>query len=576
MERGWSAVLAGLRYLQGQARSCSRRSPSTSSRWCSACRACCSRCSRASSSAAAPKRSAGCSARSRSARSSARSASGWVSRIRRQGLAILVAVTLWGVGDHRVRPRRATGSCSRLVVPRGRGRRRCHLRGLPLDDPTARRCPDALRGRLMSFNILVVAGGPRLGDFEARRGRGRVLADGLGRLGRTALPRRRRRSIATLVPRFARWTPGDPAVNGPTVFLAIDRDPALRLTAPIWWRGIRGHRSLRSWASRRARVSRSCARRTASTRSRPVARRCAPAHASARRARRRVVLRDASRRARTPLRLARARGRTRGWPVDRVAEAHRGCRDRSHARTSCATSASRTVSSTTRCARSTTRGRVALRLPPQTTAPSATAGDEDAADDSARSRERQRRPRSSPSVEAHRRVRRELAQQAERVAVVGEHRGDEALEAVVEGDRGQAAGQALADAPVLPGVLDRHRDLGRRGAALRRRSGPRPRSRRRRARPGRRGGRGRRWRAASACRRRRLVDRREEPAVDRGGREPVEHAARAVRRRRARSGGRSAPRRRRAVIGSMTSPSPHRAGLRLIRHVDVACAYNVP
>ena len=65
-------------------------------------------------------------------------ASGWVSRIRRQGLAVLLAVTLWGFGII------AFGLAGdRLViaarVPRGRGRRGCHLRGLPLDDSAARR-----------------------------------------------------------------------------------------------------------------------------------------------------------------------------------------------------------------------------------------------------------------------------------------------------------------------------------------------------------------------------------------------------------------------------------------------------
>ncbi len=70
--------------------------------------------------------------------------------------------------------------------------------------------PDALRGRLSAFNILIVAGGPRLGDFEAGVVAAAftptisVVSGGLLCLLGVGV-------IAGLVPEFARWQVGDPA-----------------------------------------------------------------------------------------------------------------------------------------------------------------------------------------------------------------------------------------------------------------------------------------------------------------------------------------------------------------------------
>ena len=69
--------------------------------------------------------------------------------------------------------------------------------------------PDALRGRLSSFNILIVTGGPRLGD--ARAGAvasafsptASVASGGVLCLAGVAI-------IAMTVPRFAHWELGDP------------------------------------------------------------------------------------------------------------------------------------------------------------------------------------------------------------------------------------------------------------------------------------------------------------------------------------------------------------------------------
>ena len=68
--------------------------------------------------------------------------------------------------------------------------------------------PDDLRGRLTAFNIFVVAGGPRLGDLEGGvvatlfTPTISVVSGGLLCLAGVAV-------IASTVPRFARWRPGD-------------------------------------------------------------------------------------------------------------------------------------------------------------------------------------------------------------------------------------------------------------------------------------------------------------------------------------------------------------------------------
>ena len=104
-------------------------------------------------------------ARSRSARCSAGLTSGWIGRVRRQGLALVLAVVGWGVavglaglahvalaGGAAARRRRARPTWS----ARSTGSRSC------------RRTPrTACSGRLQGVFIVVVAGGPRLGDLRA-------------------------------------------------------------------------------------------------------------------------------------------------------------------------------------------------------------------------------------------------------------------------------------------------------------------------------------------------------------------------------------------------------------------------
>jgi len=91
--------------------------------------------------------------------------SGWVHRIRRQGLAVLLAVAVWGAG---IVAFGASGSSiglalGCLAVAGGADVISAVFRNTILQ----RSVPDDLRGRLSGIHILVVTGGPRLGDMEA-------------------------------------------------------------------------------------------------------------------------------------------------------------------------------------------------------------------------------------------------------------------------------------------------------------------------------------------------------------------------------------------------------------------------
>src|SRR5438105_3648085 len=128
--------------------------------------------------------------------------SGWVGRVRRLGLAILVAVVVWGAaitafglsGDRlwlALVCLAVAGSADVISAVF-----RSTLQQLVV--------PDALRGRLSAFNIFIVAGGPRLGDLEgglvasAFTPTVSVVSGGLLCLAGVAV-------IALTVPRFAHW-----------------------------------------------------------------------------------------------------------------------------------------------------------------------------------------------------------------------------------------------------------------------------------------------------------------------------------------------------------------------------------
>jgi hypothetical protein len=91
--------------------------------------------------------------------------SGWVHRVSRQGLAIIVAVVVWGCaiaafglsGDVLL-----LGALC-LAVAGGADVVSAVFRSTILQEEV----PDSLRGRLSGIHITVVAGGPRIGDVEA-------------------------------------------------------------------------------------------------------------------------------------------------------------------------------------------------------------------------------------------------------------------------------------------------------------------------------------------------------------------------------------------------------------------------
>jgi MFS family permease len=90
--------------------------------------------------------------------------SGWTSRVHRQGLAVIVSVVAWGVAIA------AFGLSTWLWL----GLAMLALAGWADVISAIFRttilqmaAPDRLRGRLFGIHILVVTGGPRLGDFEA-------------------------------------------------------------------------------------------------------------------------------------------------------------------------------------------------------------------------------------------------------------------------------------------------------------------------------------------------------------------------------------------------------------------------
>ncbi len=131
---------------------------------------------------------------------------GWVHRVRRQGLAIIVSVAIWGVaiaafgfsGDLIV----VAVLC--LAVAGGADVVSAVFRSTILQDTV----PDDLRGRLSGINIAVVAGGPRIGDVEAGfvaavfSPQASVVSGGLLCVVGVGL-------LAVLVPEFARYRRGD-------------------------------------------------------------------------------------------------------------------------------------------------------------------------------------------------------------------------------------------------------------------------------------------------------------------------------------------------------------------------------
>jgi MFS family permease len=90
---------------------------------------------------------------------------GWVRHVRRQGLAVLWAVAVWGLGivAFGFSGDRLGLALGCLAVAGGADVVSAVFRGTILQQNT----PDELRGRISAVHTLVVVGGPRIGDVEA-------------------------------------------------------------------------------------------------------------------------------------------------------------------------------------------------------------------------------------------------------------------------------------------------------------------------------------------------------------------------------------------------------------------------
>ncbi|MBO0692457.1 MAG: MFS transporter [Acidimicrobiaceae bacterium] len=90
--------------------------------------------------------------------------SGWTSRIRRQGVAVLVAITIWGAA---IACFGLVSSLALAVVLLAFAGAADVISAVFRNTIIQAVVPDSLRGRLSAINIAVINGGPRLGNVEA-------------------------------------------------------------------------------------------------------------------------------------------------------------------------------------------------------------------------------------------------------------------------------------------------------------------------------------------------------------------------------------------------------------------------
>jgi MFS family permease len=137
---------------------------------------------------------------------------GWVGRIRRQGRAVIWAVTLWGLAivGFGLSGRLFGLALAFLFVAGAADVVSAVFRGTILQVNV----PDDLRGRLSALHIMVVTGGPRLGDVEAGVVASlvspwfSVVSGGVACVVGVAV-------LAAFVPELARYRAGAEARGGP-------------------------------------------------------------------------------------------------------------------------------------------------------------------------------------------------------------------------------------------------------------------------------------------------------------------------------------------------------------------------
>jgi predicted MFS family arabinose efflux permease len=133
---------------------------------------------------------------------------GWVQHVRHQGRAVLWAVVVWGLAlvGFGLSTEAFVLALVFLAIAGAADVISAIFRGTILQTSV----PDRLRGRLSGIHIMVVVGGPRLGDFEAGLVAQlvspvfSVVSGGLACVAGVAL-------IAAAVPQFRRYHAGEPA-----------------------------------------------------------------------------------------------------------------------------------------------------------------------------------------------------------------------------------------------------------------------------------------------------------------------------------------------------------------------------
>lgn len=127
---------------------------------------------------------------------------GWLGRVRRQGLAVLAAITAWALAIVGFGLVRSLGAALALLACAGAAD---FVSAVFRSSILQLAAPDAMQGRIQGVFIVVVAGGPRLGDLEAGAAATlgglefAVVSGGLACLAGIAV-------LAARVPTFRRYT----------------------------------------------------------------------------------------------------------------------------------------------------------------------------------------------------------------------------------------------------------------------------------------------------------------------------------------------------------------------------------